>query len=357
MMPLQFMRHLSSVRTISHGAGAACAALLLLSTAGCGSQGTPTAKGDKPAAAPSASLNAPDEHFTPPVAVVNGVTIYASTCNEILEALRQKIPAGDPDSVDRYIGAKTLALQKAIDEELLYQEAIRTGHDPSDFEISQIYADRIKEARSEANVLTVARNRNLSKSELIRTYRKAIAIDRFVKTEIEARITATDEEVRAFYETHPELFTPDAWLKVGQIFVNAPPSLPASRRSEALARITSAMNKLRQGRSFESLARDISEDGAGPDGGMIGFVKRGGLAQQLDRAVFALKPGQVTGVIETEKGYHVMKVYEAKGGALQPFDSVKDEARQKLITKRRGDALSGLIGRLEGSAKIERLQT
>jgi parvulin-like peptidyl-prolyl isomerase len=355
------MRYPTSKTTNSRNAaalGAAFASLLLLWPAGCGRQGAPTVAGDAnaPGAPAPVSLKAPDEHITAPIAVVNGTTVYASTYEEILEALREKIPSGDPDSVERYIGAKTLALQKAIDEELLYQEAVRTGHDPSDFELAQIYGDKVREVGTEANLLAVARNRKLSKSELLHSYRRAIAIDRFVKTDIESKLSATDEEVRAFYEMHPELFTPDTWLKVGQIFVGAPVELPAKKRAEALARIQGALEKMRQGRSFESLARDISEDGAGPEGGMIGFVKRGGLEDKLDRAVFVLKPGQVTGIVETDKGYHIMKVYESKGGTLESFDTVKDQVRQKLLTKKRGEALSGLISRLEGAAKIERLQ-
>src|SRR5207247_1069847 len=78
-------------------------------------------------AAPVLTVAGPAEQLAPPVAVVNGVTICRVTYEGILDALREHIPPGDPDSVERYIGARDLALEKAIDEELLFQHAVKKG--------------------------------------------------------------------------------------------------------------------------------------------------------------------------------------------------------------------------------------
>jgi len=332
---------------------AVLAILLVLTPLGCG--GGQKNAGAPPPAAPAISVDAPEEHVTPPVAVVNGVTVYRATYEAILEALRDRIPPGDPDSVERYVGARDLALDKAIDEELLFQHAVKEGYGPTPEEVTRGYSERVGKLGSEERVLSEARNMQLSKSELLYSYRRTMAIDRLVKNEIEAKLAAAADEVRGFYETHPELFTPDRWLKVAQIFVNAPIEWPAEKRTAALTRITRGLEQIQKGRSFESIARDISEDEAASSGGMLGFVKRGGLGEDLDRAIFALQPGQMSGLVESPKGYHLLKVYESKGGQLEAFDKAKDQAKEKLLRKKRADALVALLQTLRASATIERL--
>jgi len=332
--------------------GALCAAILALSAPGCGHGANP------PGAASDShqlSLVAPEEHLTPPVAVVNGVTIYHVTYDQILDALRDQIPPGDQDSVDRFISARDRALDKAIDEELLSQEGVKRGYGPKDDEVLKLYAERVAQAGSEERFLAGVRNSLMTKSELIYSYRRTMTIDRFVKSEIEAKLTASPEEEEAFYRTRPELFTPDRWLKVGQIFVNAALGLPMKQRSDALTKLSRGLDKMRAGQSFESVAREFSEDESASQGGLIGWVKRGGLAEQLDRAVFALKPGQMSNIIESERGYHLLKVYDSKGGVLEPFEKVKDKVHEKVIQKKRADALSGLLRHLRDGASIERL--
>ncbi|MBI3449779.1 MAG: peptidylprolyl isomerase [Acidobacteria bacterium] len=298
----------------------------------------------------------PAEHLTPPIATVNGETIYRSTYDQILTALRDQVRDGDPESVEKYVGARQIALDKAIDEELLYQEAVRTGYEPKGAEIDAIYAQKCDATGSESKYLATQRSRGLSKAEVRHAYAKTLALERYVKAEIEAKFTVSDDETRAFYDHHPELFTPDRWLRIGQIFVNAPLGKPQKERLAAQVKLTQGYDRIREGRSFESVARDISEDRTGPGGGMVGWVRRGGLPEALDRAVFALKPGEMTGIVESESGYHVVKVYEERGGRLETYDKVRDAAREKLRLKRRGDAIASVLSRLRTTAKIEGLQ-
>ncbi len=331
----------------------AFAAVAALPLGACGPTGEPAPDGAS--SSPGVSIEGvPEEHLSAPIAVVNGVTIYEATYDEMLDIVRQQIPEDDPDKVERFLAARMKALEKAIDEELLFQEAVRRGYDPPAGHVMQLFTERAQTAGSEGKLLAEGRRRRHSKSEILYACRRQLALERFVKAEVEASLTAIDDEVRAFYETRPELFTPDPWVRVGQIFVEAPRSWPQERRAAALTKLGQALEKLHQGRSFESLAREYSEDQAGPEGGSLGYFKRGNLPDALDRAAFALKPGQVSDIVEGEDGYHLLKVYEIKGGRLEPFDKVRDDARQRLLSKKRADALNAILSRLKGPAQIER---
>lgn len=298
-----------------------------------------------------------EEHLTAPVALVNGAPVYESTYETILVAMRERIPEDHPDSIELYIGAKYRALEKAIDEELLLQEAVRRGYEPSRDEIGRLYREQVEKIGSEEEYLAGARLRRLSKSEVLEAVRREVALGRFVSGEIESGLTATESEARAFYDVSPDLFTPETWIRVAQISVVAPLDLPLERRAEALSRLSVALERLEQGESFETLAREISEDGSARGGGMLGYVRKGDLREELDRVAFTLGPGEVSEIIDSIVGYHLLKVYERTGGTVRPFEEVKEEAREKLLARMRSEKLRELIETLREEAEIERLMT
>jgi parvulin-like peptidyl-prolyl isomerase len=296
-----------------------------------------------------------EEHYTEPVAVVNGVPIYGSTYEQILVIMRSQIPESHPDSVELYLSAKLRALERSIDEELLRQEASRRGYEPSQRDVARIYGERVEGAGSEEEYLAGARARQLSKSELLEALRRSVTIDRFVAEEVDSELTPSSGEVREFYDSRPDLFTSIHAASLSQIFVEAPPAWPRDRRAAALSRLSAALDRLEKGDSFEELAREISSGPNAESGGMLGFFERGALTEELDAVIFTLEPGEVSEIVETENGYHLLKVHERRGGELSPFEEVEEEARRTLLAEKRRAKLNELLESLRESASIERL--
>lgn len=319
---------------------------ILISQPGCGPDETTLSTGVEEVV---------EEHYTEPVAVVNGIPIYGVTYDQILEEIREGVPTDHPESVDLYVRAKLKALEKVIDEELLRQEGSRLGYEPGAEEVHELYSESVERAGSEEEYLAGAATRRLSKSEVLDTIRRTVTIDRFVKEEIDARISTTERDARAFYDSRPDLFTPRPQVRLGQIAVEAPPSWPVSRRAEALSRLSGALERIQRGDSFEDLAREISEDPSASRGGRIGVIQKGVFPNAVESAIFLLQPGEVSGIVESEQGYHLFKVYERLGGRLIPFEEVKEQAGDMLLKQRRGERLSSLVKSLREKATIERL--
>lgn len=307
--------------------------------------------------APAAAAEIVEEHFTDPIAVVNGLAIYESTYEQILVSMRDKIPENHPNGVEKYLAAKYDALEKAIDEELLFQEAVRRGHALPEDRVMKIFEEQARRAGGEEPYLQGALLHHLSKSEILQNIRKTAAIKKLVEEEIEKGLRASESEIRAFYDARPDLYTPDPWVSLGQIFVSAPIEEPAETRSRALSRISAALGELHGGRSFESVAREYSEDQAAESGGRLGLFKKGNLIPEVDKVAFSLQENTVSGIIESDMGYHIIRIYERKGGQLEPYDKVKDRVRDDLIKKMRADKLNALVASLRESAEIERLLT
>ncbi len=298
-----------------------------------------------------------EEHFTDPVAVVNGVLIYRATYEEILTFLRDQIETGSKGSVEKYLRARDDALERAIDMELLFQEAVRRGYDLDPEELRTEYARRVAKGGSEEAYLAGARGHFLTKSEVLVGIRRELAVAKYLKETIESRISVTDAEVREYYEKHPGAFTTERSVNLGSIFVDAPQGSSRDARASALTRISQALERLKHGEPFEKVAKEISQDGVAHLGGRLGVVKRESLPEPLDEAAFSLNEGEISGILESEDGYHLLRIYEKIGGDAEPFEKVAEEARSLLLTRRKNQKMIGVVGELHRTATIVRQLT
>jgi len=87
-------------------------------------------------------------------------------------------------------------------------------------------------------------------------------------------------------------------------------------------------------------------------GGNIGFVKRGASYPEFDAVMFSMQPGDVSEVIRTKDGFHLLELIEKRGGAPKPFESVKEECRKGFLSQRQKDLVQSATSELRRSAKI-----
>ncbi len=295
-----------------------------------------------------------EEHYTDPVAVVNGVQIYRATYEEILTFLRDQIEAGSKGSVEKYLRARSDALERAIDMELLFQEAVRRGYDLDPEDLRTEYARRVARGGSEEEYLKGARGHLLTKSDVLVGIQRELAVANYLKGAIESRISVTDAEVREYYDTHPGPFTTERSVNLGSIFVDAPLGSSSDARASALTRISQALERIKRGEPFEKVAQEISEDGVAHLGGRLGVVKRESLPKPLDEAAFSLNEGEISGILESEDGYHLLMIYEKIGGVVEPFEKVADEARSLLLTRKKNEEMLRVVEELHSTATIVR---
>ena len=92
-----------------------------------------------------------------------------------------------------------------------------------------------------------------------------------------------------------------------------------------------ALNRIRAGAEFSLTATQINIDRSKTTGGDLGWVKRGVMVKPFEDALFSLRPGQVSGIVETSFGYHIIKVEKIDPGRVKPFETVKDDVRRRMI--------------------------
>jgi peptidyl-prolyl cis-trans isomerase D len=153
-------------------------------------------------------------------------------------------------------------------------------------------------------------------------------------------LTVSEDELRKYYTDNAARFTAVEERRASHILIKADKDTPSAERQKAKARAEELMAEARKNPSgFAELARKNSQDaGSAAQGGDLDFFGRGAMVKPFEEAVFALKPGEISQVVESDFGYHVILLAEVRGGQKKPFDSVRAEIesslRQSLAQKR-----------------------
>ena len=170
--------------------------------------------------------------------------------------------------------------------------------------------------------------------------RRQVLIEELVRRRVIARAQVTDDEARKMYEENKPLFRTET-VRVSHIMV----------RTEAEAE--AILKDLQAGKDFAEMAKAKSQDaGSAEKGGDLGELRRGQAAQEFEDEAFRLKEGELSPVIKTQYGYHILK-----GGAhatvIEPFDEVKGQIRKSLLQKKQQETFTAFMTELEKSAKTE----
>jgi peptidyl-prolyl cis-trans isomerase C len=174
--------------------------------------------------------------------------------------------------------------------------------------------------------------------------RRAILIEALLEEVLRGRGEVSEEEIQRYYKENQTLFTEPQEVKVRHIVVNSEPAL-----KEVLA-------KLSQGESFEKLASTYNIGKFKEDGGNLGYIRRGQLAPpfaQFEEAAFSLrKRGEISEVVRTPWGFHIIRLEDMWGSAVRPLNQVKERIRFFLQPKKRQDAYLEYVKEVKSKAKI-----
>lgn len=183
--------------------------------------------------------------------------------------------------------------------------------------------------------LVIAQERILAEAELD-----------FVESASLPKMEAIDKQIRSIYKAESERFTNPAEVHVRHILI-------AGEDDAARIKAEKILFDLRAGADFEQLAREHSTDpGSAAKGGDLGFFPKGKMVPTFEKAAFALnKTGDLSPVVKTAFGFHIIRLEGRKPATIQPFDTVKDQLRIETITKLKKDIRRKEIERLRAQAQ------
>ena len=143
-------------------------------------------------------------------------------------------------------------------------------------------------------------------------------------------IQIDEDTLRAEYDGRVADFTIEEQVKARQILIRVPPNSDDVARAEARDRARGALERAQAGEDFAALAEELSDDPSATAGGDLGWVTRGRQVEGFDEPVFALEPGELSDLVETSFGFHVVSVEEKRAELVQPFEEVRGQLEQQL---------------------------
>lgn len=291
-------------------------------------------------------------HDNDVVARVNGTAIYRKDVRDVVEgilAVRDTPP--DPNSIGQLASD---ALDSLIGLELLYQEAQARGVTVSDAAIDDEIARNKSHFPDAHSFETTLQAKGMTAADLRRDTRKTMVVDRFLEAHLWKDLRVTPEQIKGFYEQNKEQFKHPPEIRVSHILIRVSETASARERTDARRRAEELLERLKKGADFADMARTESQDpGSNAQGGDLGYVAKGDMDPAFEKEAFALAPGQLSGVIATPYGFHIIKVTGRRDAGYETLDEVQDRIRAVLLKEARQNAQAEMVAQLRQKARIE----
>lgn len=252
------------------------------------------------------------------VATVDGEPI---TAHEVDQFTKER-----PDMA----GTRQAALEALITERVLEREADAQGIHARDEDVDS-YIQQVKERgqMDQARFESAMSERGFTAESYRARVKADIEKTQLVQKEIRGRVTVSPEEIKRYYEAHQEDYRLSDQITVRDIYFPF-----TSADAEAVEQTRIRAEEVRAlavaGKSFDALATQYSSGPGADKGGLLGTFGRGEMTRELDEVAFRLKPKEVSPVIATNRGFHIIRVEEASEGNLKPLKEVENDIREQL---------------------------
>jgi peptidyl-prolyl cis-trans isomerase C len=289
------------------------------------------------------------------IASVNGKAIYKSQYERMLSVFKKRVTHKGRQMNDQELMAiKNRILENLIDSELLYQQSQKEGIKVADQAVNQRIDAIKKRFPDEKAYKQVIEKMHVSEKEFRAEIQRALAIRQLLDTDVRKKNSVTEKESKKYYNNNLDLFKRPEQVKASQIWIKFTPGAAESKKIQARKKIEMIQQKLIKGEDFGKLAKAYSEGPSAPRGGALGYFKRGQMLKPIEDAAFALNVGEVSGIIETRVGYHLVKVIDKRPAGTIPYKDVRPMIEKKLKKEKERTEIQNYIESLKKSAKIKR---
>jgi peptidyl-prolyl cis-trans isomerase C len=233
-------------------------------------------------------------------------------------------------------------IERIITRELLVQRAMaeKVVVSPADLEEALASAQHLK--------------RTMPAEKLKRLIKADLMINKIIEAHVLSKIVITEKEAENFYSEQKDKFKKPEQVRARHILVKIDPSDPQEKKDTGRQKIESILAEVKLGKEdFSELAKKYSEGPSGPKGGDLGYFGHGQMVPPFEKVAFALKTGEISDVVETQFGYHIIKVEDKKDARVIPYTEAKEDIRENLKRQQGSQKIDAWITELRNKAAIE----
>lgn len=233
---------------------------------------------------------------------------------------------GDPDNKNKY-KTKEKLLENMLKERILVQRAQEIGLE--------------KDEKVSSQIKTVIEQVRKEREEKIKISTQQALVDEVMKVEIYDKVKLGEEEIAEYYKENKEDFIKDEEYHLRHILV------------ETLEEAEAVLEKIRSGADFAELAKEKSIGPSGKQGGDLGFITRGITIKPFEDVAFVLKPGEISEVVKTQFGYHIIKLEEISPERQKTLEEAKVEIEFILLPEKEQQAFTKWLLSLKDEANVQ----
>ncbi|MFH1019961.1 MAG: peptidylprolyl isomerase [Pseudomonadota bacterium] len=296
----------------------------------------------------------PEKKAEEVAALVNGQPIVASAVQgEIKGILGRFQEQGRKPSEAEMATLRESVLDKMIKLEILSQESKKAGVSVNRTDIDNElkgYKKGFADDKAFAKALGEA---GITEAELRKQIGKNLTIQKFIDTKFKGKAQVTEQEAKDFYNKNQDKFAQPEMAHARHILIAAKEAEPKADKDHKRAKLVQIKKQLKDGADFADLAKQSSDCPSKERGGDLGFFPRGQMVKPFDLAVFKMMPGDVSDIVETEFGYHLIRLEEKKPAKTVSFDEAKAKITAYLTQEKVTGNIEAFLAEAKGKATIK----
>ncbi len=290
-----------------------------------------------------------------PVAVtVNGSVITEAEIDARIKPQLEKFSAQmGPEGAERYAKyMRARVLEGMIVERLIEEQIKKENISVSDSDVN----DRINEIITQQNTTPEGFNsmlqaRGQSMEQVRQQIQQGMAFEKLMESK-SGKTDVNEAQALVYYNEHKQEYSSPDQVKASHILIKVEAGAPEEEKAQARKKAEELLKQIKEGADFAALAKENSDCPSKAQGGDLGFFEKGQMVKPFSDAAFAMKVGDVSDIVETQFGYHIIKVTDRKEAGQTPFEEAKQQIITTLQQEKRSRIYRDYVDKLKAEANI-----
>ena len=281
--------------------------------------------------------------------VVNDEVITQSEIDRVLAPIYERYKAlyKSDELMKKLMEARQKVIEQLIEDKLILTEAKKLNIELDERDIDEKVEETQRNFDSKARFEEALKAQHLSIKDLRARYKDQLMARKLIDQKVGSRIMITPVEISNYYNSHMAAYAQPEAIRLSTILIKVKMD---PKGSAELAK--TILDKIRAGADFAELAKSYSEGPNASEGGPMGYIQRGELLPEIEKAVFSLKKGEVSDIIQTSLGYHIFKMEEKRPSRTLLLSEVKREVEDVIFRDKIKEKIKGWVESLKKNAYI-----
>lgn len=287
------------------------------------------------------------------VAVVDGVKLTEAELNQEIGIIMPMNQAFHGKlSEEKMNKVRSEAMKNLVGSELKAQDASHKGIKIPALVVTEEMNKMSNKFKSKEGFVSAYTSSGFTEKSLSRMVERRLLADKIQLAEIDGKVTITPEKVKRYYTDNVSRYSKPEEFRASQILVKVDPSSTSEQRLVLRSKADRLLKRINNGEKFEELAINESDDLSKINGGDLGYFHSGQAVQEFEDALMKMKVGEVSNVVETLYGYHIIRLTDRRPPRQVPFDEIQDKINNDLVASEKKQLMEEWMNGLYKKAKI-----